>query len=58
MENSMDSIGVDPDFGAVKPENWRDQPDPPQSDWDDDEDGPIAPDVEMILGFDPDKGWE
>lgn len=54
----MQDIPVDIDCGSYKPEDWRKHPDPPQSDWDDDEDGPISPDVEMVLGFDPDQGWD
>ena len=41
--------------GDYKPEDWRKHPEPADIDKDDDEDVPCPPDVEMVLGFDPDE---
>lgn len=40
---------------GVDPADWRNLPEPEQSDDDDDEDLPITQDVLDILGFDPDE---
>ena len=57
MQKSMKDLKVVPDWGEYDPEDWREHPDPPGEDLDDDQDEPISADVEMVLGFDPDKEW-
>ncbi len=57
MQKSMKDLKVVPDWGDYDPEDWREHPEPPGEELDDDEDEPISADVEMVLGFDPDKEW-
>ena len=57
MQKSMKDLKVVPDWGDYDPEDWREHPEPPGEDLDDDQDEPISADVEMVLGFDPDKEW-
>lgn len=52
---TIEGIPVDPDWGDYKPEDWRKHPEAANSDADDDEDLPCPPDVEMVLGFNPDE---
>jgi hypothetical protein len=51
----IENIPVDIHCGDYKPEDWRKHPEPDDIDADDDEDLPCPPDVEMVLGFNPDE---
>ncbi len=55
MGLSISGIPVDPHWEGYDCQDWRHHPEPEGIDQDDDEDTPCPPDVEMVLGFDPDK---
>lgn len=61
MTKQHDIEGLDEGVGwaGYDPAAWRDHPEPPGQDKDDDEDIPTPADVKAITGIDPDaEGWD